>query len=158
MLVDGLRIEKAALDDADAVPLTAALDAESQSRYPFDLSKHFRVSPEEFSGDRGAFLLAYVGEEPVGCGAVRLLEAGDAELKRMYVVPRVRGQGVARAVLAALEEEARRLGAKRLILETGNKQVEALALYRREGFVEIPRYEPYVEAQHSICMAKPLVV
>lgn len=153
---NGLRIERAPLDAPAAVALMRALDDESQSRYPFDLSKHFRVDPSEFDPGRGLFVLALADDHAVGCGAIRRLESGDAEIKRMYVAPAGRRKGVARAILAALEVEARALGAARLILETGNKQVEALALYRREGFEEIPRYEPYVDAQHSVCMAKQL--
>jgi GNAT superfamily N-acetyltransferase len=153
---DALRIERVPLDDPTAVELMHALDAESQSRYPFDLSRHFVVHPEEFDEGRGLFVMAYAGDEAVGCGAIRMLPGNDAEIKRMYVAPAGRRRGVARAVLAVLEAEARSLGAARMILETGNKQIEALALYRREGFDEIPRYEPYVDAQHSVCMAKTL--
>lgn len=155
---DELRIERAPLEDPAALALMRALDEESQSRYPFDLSKHFRIDPAEFEPGRGIFVLAFAGDDAVGCGAIRMLEAGDAEIKRMYVAPAGRRRGVARAVLTVLEAEARRLGAARMILETGNKQVEALALYRGEGFEEIPRYEPYVDAQHSVCMAKRLIV
>lgn len=151
-----LRLQRASMDLPEAVALMCALDAESQARYPFDLSKHFVVDAAEVSGERGSFLLAYLDDLAVGCGAVRLLRDRDAELKRMYVAPEARGRGVASALLRELEAEAARLGARRLILETGNKQIEALALYRREGYAEIPRYEPYVDAQHSICMEKNL--
>lgn len=153
-----LQIEPSTLDAPEALPLCAALDAESQARYPFDLSRHFRVSPEEFAAERGAFLLARIDGKAVGCGGVRLLDPETAELKRMYVAPSARGKGIARALLAALEHEARVRGATQIILETGNKQVEALALYRREGYTDIPRYEPYVDATHSVCLAKQLVV
>jgi GNAT superfamily N-acetyltransferase len=152
-----IRIERAPLDTPAALPLLRALDAESQGRYPFDLSKHFVVDPAEFVEGRGLFLIAYLDHEAAGCGAIRLLPSGDAEIKRMYVTPAARGKGIARSVLHVLEDEARRLGAPRMILETGNKQVEALALYRSEGFEKIPRYEPYVDAQHSVCMAKRIV-
>ncbi len=156
MAIDQIRVERAPLDSPAALALTAALDSESQARYPFDLSKHFKVDAAEFEPGRGIFLLAHAGDEAVGCGAIRML-GDDAEIKRMYVVPSARKMGVARAVLSVLEAEAARLGASRMILETGNKQVEALALYRREGFEEIPRYEPYVDAEHSVCMAKRVV-
>jgi GNAT superfamily N-acetyltransferase len=152
-----LRIERAPLGTPAALPLLRALDSESQARYPFDLSKHFVVDAAEFVEGRGLFLIAYLDDVAVGCGAIRLLPSGDAEIKRMYVSPAARGNGVARGVLHELEAESRRLGAPRMILETGNKQIEALALYRSEGFEEIPRYEPYVDAQHSVCMAKRIV-
>jgi GNAT superfamily N-acetyltransferase len=102
-------------------------------------------------------VVAYVGGAPVGCGAVRRLEGGDAELKRMYVDPSRRGRGIGRALLAALEAEARALGARRLVLETGIRQTAALALYRNAGFVEIPAFGEYVASPGtSVCLAKPL--
>ena len=84
--------QRAPLDSPAALALTAALDAESQSRYPFDLSKHFKVDPAEFEPGRGIFVLAYQQDEAVGCGAIRML-GDDAEIKRMYVVPAARGHG-----------------------------------------------------------------
>jgi putative acetyltransferase len=103
---------------------------------------------------------------PVGCGAVRWLreptlvsELGSrvGELKRMYVAQEVRGQGIGRALLDRLEEEARVLGLDRLVLETGIRQTEALALYRRAGFIEIPAYGEYVASPGtSVCMSKAL--
>ena len=102
--------------------------------------------------------MAYADGAPVGCGAVRLLDGDDAEVKRMYVVPSARGRGVGRALLAALESEARSLGAGRLVLETGIRQTEALALYRRAGFVDIPAYGEYAASPGtSVCLAKGLV-
>ena len=147
------------MDLPEAVALMHALDVESQSRYDnVDLAKHFVVDAQDFAPGHGLFLLARLDGDSVGCGAIRMLDNQDAEIKRMYVKPEARGNGVARNVLHELEAEARRLGAKRMILETGFRQVEALALYRHNGFEEIPRYEPYVDAEHSVCMAKQLVV
>ena len=94
--------------------------------------------------------------ESRGCGAVRRLHAADAEIKRMYVAPTVRRRGVARAILAELEVEALTMGAKRLVLETGARQPESLALYRRHSFEVIPNFGPYVDSPPSICMAKTL--
>ena len=90
----------------------------------------------------------------MGCGAIRRLDADTAEIKRMYVEPGARGQGVGRAVLAALEAEGRRLGVTRIMLETGERQVEALALYSRAGFVRIPAFGEYVASPLSLCMGK----
>jgi GNAT superfamily N-acetyltransferase len=79
-----------------------------------------------------------------------------AEIKRMYVAPEVRGRGVGRQLLVSLEAEARRLGISRLVLETGPRQPEALALYRGAGYVEIPLFGEYIGAEFSVCMAKDL--
>ena len=105
---------------------------------------------------RGAFLIAWQGEVGIGCGAVRRIERGVAEIKRMYVATAARGAGVGGRILAALEAEARALGMVRLLLEAGERQPEALALYRRAGFVEIPRFGPYVDSALSLCMGKTL--
>src|SRR5262249_60591573 len=93
----------------------------------------------EVADGRGAFLVASLAGRPVGCGAVRRIDNGVAEVKRMYVSPDVRGRGVGGIVLAALEAEARALGAGRLVLEAGERQPEAIALYRRGGLAGGPR-------------------
>jgi GNAT superfamily N-acetyltransferase len=139
--------------------LITALNAELTERYPEDGSTFFHLSPDEVADGRGAFFVAYLEGEPVGCGAVRRIEPGVAEIKRMYVVPAARGRGVGRQILDALEIEARKLGARRLVLETGPRQPEAIALYRGAGFVEIPLFGEYLDTPHpdlSLCMAKEL--
>lgn len=75
----------------------------------------------------------------------------------MYVVPAVRGRGFSRSILAALEDGALTLGIRRLVLETGPRQLQALALYRRAGFVVIPCFGEYTHSELSLCMAKDLV-
>jgi putative acetyltransferase len=142
-----------------ALPLIAALNAELTSRYPEEGACSFRLDPEEVAPGRGVFLVAHLGDRAVGCGAVRRLDAegeGDAEIKRMYVVPSARGRGVGRSVLAALEAESRRLGARRLVLEMGGRQPEARALYDRAGFRVVPAFGEYVGKPLSICLAKIL--
>ena len=136
--------------------LISALNSELEERYPEEGANHFRLDPEEVADGRGAFLVAYIGGQPVGCGAVRRIESTVAEIKRMYVAPQARGRGVGRQVLLQLEAEARRLDATRLVLETGPRQPEALALYSRAGFVEIPNFGDYVGCEFSVCMAKEL--
>jgi GNAT superfamily N-acetyltransferase len=74
----------------------------------------------------------------------------------MYVAPEERGRGVGRALLAALEAAARALGLSRLVLETGDRQREAIALYRRAGFRDIPPFGEYVGSPLSVCMGKEL--
>ena len=139
--------------------LIAALNAELQHRYPEEGAHHFRLDSDEVADGRGAFLVAYLAGQPVGCGAVRRIEPQVAELKRMYVAPPARGRGVGRLVLLELEAIAGQLGATRLVLETGPRQPEAIALYRRAGFVEIPLFGDYLASPHpelSVCMAKDL--
>jgi GNAT superfamily N-acetyltransferase len=136
--------------------LIAALNAELEERYPEEGANHFRLDPEEVAEGRGAFLVAYRDGMPVGCGAVRKIDRAVCEIKRMYTTPAVRGNRVGRQVLMELEAEARRLGATRLVLETGPRQAEALSLYHRAGFVVIPQFGEYDGCEFSVCMAKDL--
>ena len=102
------------------------------------------------------FLLAVVDGEAVGCCAVQPLAEGDSELKRMYVVPALRGHGIAGQLMADAERLAVGLGCTRIKLETGVRQPEAIAVYERAGFVPIPTYPPYDTWDLSVCYAKPL--
>src|SRR5262245_9233239 len=106
----------------------AALNAELSGRYPEPGATHFRLDADEVAEGRGAFLVAFLAARPVGCGAVRRIDSHMAEIKRMYVVPGARGRSIGRRILFALEDEARNLGTTRLVLETGGRQPEALAL------------------------------
>lgn len=151
-----VEIRPAPLGGSAARSLIAALNAELLARYPEEGATHFRLDEEEVAPGRGSFVIAWRGEAAVGCGAVRRLDPATAEVKRMYVVPRARGTRIGARILAALEREARALGVTRLVLETGARQPEALALYRRAGFVEVPRFGAYIDSPLSLCMAKAL--
>ena len=143
-----------------AAALIAALDAELSGRYPEPGATHFRLDPSEVAPGAGVFVVARWRGRPVGCGALRsLAELGPrvGELKRMYVTPDARGRGVGRALLERLEGEARALGLERLVLETGTRQEEALALYRRAGYAPIPPYGEYAASPAtSVCLTKML--
>ena len=93
---------------------------------------------------------------PVGCGAIKPVDADAMEVKRMYTLPAWRGKGVASRVLAELEQWARELGMERCILETGLRQPEAIALYESNGYEPIPNYGPYAGVTNSRCFAKVL--
>ena len=137
--------------------LIEALNAELSATYPEPGATHFRLDPEEVADGRGAFLIAWRGDTPVGCGAVRRVDEGTGEIERMYVVPAERGRGVARALLDALEDQARALGLSRIVLETGVRQTAAIRLYERAGFRHIPPFGEYVHSSTtSVCMAKAL--
>jgi GNAT superfamily N-acetyltransferase len=84
--------------------------------------------------------IAYDGDRAVGCGSLRRHDDRSAEVKRMFVVREARGRGCARLILHALEEKARALGYARVVLDTAAPLTEAAAMYAREGYVDIPRY------------------
>ena len=143
------------LDEPSVVRLLYALDKEIRARYDEPVEDFvLNLDPEEVAPGSGAFVVAWADEEAIGCGAVRLIDAETAELKRMYIVPEYRRQGVAGAMLRSLEDHARALGATRVVLETVINPPAAVALYRAAGYEEIPTFGPYVESEISFCMGK----
>ncbi|HKT04456.1 MAG TPA: GNAT family N-acetyltransferase [Rugosimonospora sp.] len=136
---------RAGYADPVARELAAELLADLSRRYGGVDGDATPVDPAEFEPPRGAFLVAYRDGAPVGCGGWRTL-AGSvdiAEIKRMYVVPAARGQGIALAVLRALEDSARAAGRSRVVLETGTEQPEAINLYTKAGYARIADFGYY---------------
>jgi len=157
MARETITIARAELTADVSRALIDSLNEELWGVYSKPGATHFRLDPEEVARGRGTFLVIYRDGTPVGCGALRLLDSETAELKRMFVSPAVRGRGLGRRLVAALEEEARTLGARRLVLETGVRQVAALALYRATGFHPIPLYGEYcLSPETSVCLGKDL--
>lgn len=102
-------------------------------------------------------VVAYRDEVAVGCGAFKEFEFGTVEIKRMYVQPECRQQGLARAVLSELEQWAAELGYSTAVLETGKRQPEAIALYQRSGYNFTPNYGQYMGVDNSVCLRKAIV-
>jgi putative acetyltransferase len=132
----------------------AELDAEIARRYPGVMPHGLHL--KDFDDPRTVFLVARVDGEAVACGAIRGLEPGVAEVKRMYVRDTARGRGVGRRILAALESRAREVGISLLRLETGTAQPEAIALYTSAGFVAIETFGEYTGNDYSRCFEKRL--
>ena len=141
-------------DDADAATLREAQRAEIEARYRTPDSE---PGPAPTAADIVAFFVVYDDAgEPVGCGGLRELPGNEAEVKRMFVVPSRRGEGVSRAVLHELERFGRERGWSRLVLATGDRQPDAVRFYEREGFARIPNFAYYADSEHSLCYEKPL--
>jgi GNAT superfamily N-acetyltransferase len=157
MAPKAITIARAELTAAVSRELITSLNAELSDLYPEPGANHFQLAPEELAPGRGTFLVVYRDGRAEGCGALRLLDAQTAELKRMYVSPAVRGKGLGRRLVAALESEARLLGVRRIVLETGVRQTAALALYRATGFHPIPLFGEYQRSpETSVCLGKDL--
>lgn len=137
----------------DAVRLIAEVQQEYVTRYGDQ--DRTPLSPAEFSPPNGLFLLGYEDEAAAACGGWRS-RGSDAEIKRMYVVRTARRRGLARLMLAELERTAREAGHRRVILETGRKQPEAVALYQSAGYAPIPAFGHYACAPGSVHLAKLL--
>jgi GNAT superfamily N-acetyltransferase len=131
--------------DPAARRMVAGAMAELSARYGGEEGDESPVHGAEFDPPGGAFLVAFLGGEPVGCAGWRSHgEAGEvAELKRMYTAPAARGRGVARRLLRAVEDSARDAGRKRVILECGDQQPEAIGLYQASGYERIPDFGYY---------------
>ena len=102
-------------------------------------------------------IVAYENNEAVGCGALREFDAQAIEIKRMYVPPANRNKGIAKKVLLELETWSKELGFKKCILETGKKQLDAVALYTKNGYNAIPNYGQYENIETSVCFEKKLI-
>ncbi|MCX4620655.1 GNAT family N-acetyltransferase [Streptomyces albogriseolus] len=158
-----MEIRPVPYDHPDAVKLDAAVQAEYDIRYG-DGGDATPMGPADFRPPNGIYLIAYdeLGV-PVASGGWRVQDAngegnqdGDAELKRMYVVEEMRGRGLARRILAALEDDARAAGRVRMVLETGTKQPEAIALYASSGYEPCEKFGYYRFHEESLCYAKKL--
>jgi GNAT superfamily N-acetyltransferase len=147
-----LRLEP--YDGPVAQELIAAVQQEYVARYggPDDSP----VDAGEFSPPSGCFVVGYDGAEPVATGGLRAGADGAMEIKRMYVRPQWRGRGLARVVLADLEQRARDLGATRIVLETGERQPEAIRLYETSGYVRIEGFGHYACSPMSVSFGKGL--
>ncbi|NBM19232.1 GNAT family N-acetyltransferase [Streptomyces sp. GC420] len=160
-----MNIRNVRFDHPDAVKLNDEVQLEYARRYG-DEGDLTPLAPEHFDPPHGIFLIAYDRlDRPVATGGWRSQERndegyadGDAELKRMYVVPQARGLGLARRILAELEERARAAGRSRMVLETGTAQPEAIALYESSGYLPTEKFGYYREYESSRCYAKPLTV
>ena len=147
-------IEERAWDDEAGEALRTAQRIELDDRYGSD---DHEPGSAPSAADIDVFLVATTpAGRPVGCGALRRLDAHSAEVKRMYVEPASRGSGVAAALLRSLEERALARGWTTLRLETGPAQPDAIRFYQREGYRPIPLYGVYVGSDLSLCYERAL--
>jgi len=134
--------------------LISALDRDLGVRYP-GLPIH-GIDAANFREAGGVFLIGRDGDVAVACGALRPMEEGAVEVKRMYVRDSHRGRGIGRAMLSALEEIAAGRGYRTIRLETGGGQPEAIALYESAGYQPIPCYGAHSSDPRSRCFEKRL--
>ena len=149
------------LDHPDALPMITELQAFYAERYGG--GDETPVEPGQFVPPAGYFVIGYADGEPAVCGGWRAREGGrpglrdgDAEMKRMYVRAAYRGRGYARLLLTHLERVARDAGRFRVVLETGTRQPEAIALYASSGYVPVEKFGTYRDEPGSRCFGKEL--
>ena len=140
--------------DSNFQRLIIELDKEFWIRYP-DIQQNFTPFNQVDEGFR--VMIAYDDLIPLGCGCFRpMAEHDTVEIKRMYVVPGYRNRGIGKVILSRLEEWAKEENYKISKLETGIRQPEAIAAYKKSGYIHIPNFAPYVDIKESICMMKNL--
>jgi putative acetyltransferase len=140
-------------EDEDFKKLVRELDADLAIRDGADHS--FYAQFNKIDKIKHA-IVAYKLGEPVGCGAVKEFSPDTMEVKRMFVPLNKRGQGIASAILKALEIWCKELNYKKCVLETGKKQPEAIALYKKNKYKIIPNFGQYKNIENSICFEKEL--
>jgi putative acetyltransferase len=140
-------------DNQDFIELVKHLDAELAQRDGEDHSFYDQFNKIDHIK---YVVLAYENKTPLGCGAIKAFEPNTVEVKRMYVSPASRGQGIATKILAELEKWAAELTYSQCILETGKKQPEAIRLYHKNGYGLIPNYGQYTGIENSLCFQKQL--
>ena len=147
--------KRVAASDPDFKALVIDLDKDLWGRYP-DIQQNF--APFNFVDETFRVILVQKDEVPIGCGCFRPMKDKHViEIKRMYVVPSFRSQGVGKMILQKLEQWAREEKFVLAKLETGIRQPEAIAAYEKSDYLRIPNFEPYVDVKESICMMKQLI-
>ncbi|MGY1739844.1 MULTISPECIES: GNAT family N-acetyltransferase [unclassified Blastococcus] len=155
-LADGrvVRLRAAGYDSPVARALVAAVQREYVTRYggPDEAA----VDPAEFRPPAGLFLVAEADGEPVGCAAWRVHAPGVVEVKRVYVAAGARRLGLASLLMDAMEASAAAAGHSAVVLNTGDRQPEAIELYRRRGYTPAPGYGVYADSPGAVFLGKEL--
>ncbi len=149
-----MKIERTTSENADFIALVAQLDNDLALR---DGDEH--AFYHQFNGisELNHVVVLYTGKKAVGCGAIKIFQKKVMEIKRMYVLPEARGKGLASKILKELEKWTSELGFNVCVLETGKRQPEAIALYKKNNYIRIANYGQYKDVENSICFRKKLV-
>lgn len=148
-----IKLKRTTSTSIDFIELTQQLDKE--------LKHIYGDSQDEFDqyniiNDLPTVVIAYIDENPVGCGCFKQYNEKSVELKRMYVDSKIRSKGVGAVILSELEQWAKELNYDYVVLETGTKQPFAVRLYEKMGYLQITNFEPYQGNELSICFSKTL--
>lgn len=156
--MEEIQIQRTGYLAPDAQLLIKAAMADLAERYGDGEGDATPVEAAEFEPPHGAFFVAYLGARPVACGGWRSHgeDGAVAEIKRMYTAPVARRRGLARAVLTRVEESAREHGRRRIVLETGDRQPEAIKLYESAGYRRIPNFGYYRDHPGCISLGREL--
>ena len=146
-----LHLKRTDSSDPDFISLVHLLDADLAIR---DGEDHAFYAQYNKVDSIRHVVVAYEEGAPIGCGAFKPFDEHSVEIKRMFVLPELRGQGIAVAVLTELEAWASESGYAKCVLETGKKQPEAIRLYEKSRYETIPNFGQYAGVENSVCMEK----
>ena len=148
-----IAFQRTVSENADFQNLVTLLDEDLKKR---DGSEHAFYAQFNKTTNIQNVIVCFIDNKPVGCGAFKEYAKGEAEIKRMFVLPGYRGRGIASAILKELEVWACQANYSTCILETGKNQPEAISLYKKAGYAVIDNYGQYKHITNSICMKKVL--
>jgi len=148
-----LKIIRTAAANTDFQKLAALLDAELAE---IDGEEHDFYHQFNSIDSLKYCLVGYLNDELVVCGAIKPIGEDSMEVKRMYTIKAARGKGLATSLLVELEQWAKELGKEFCLLETGKRQADAVALYKKNGYEIVPNYGQYIGVENSICFRKKL--
>lgn len=148
-----IKLKRTDYTDPDFTALVTLLDADLSVRDGKDQDFYKQFNRID---NINHVVIAYKNEIPIGCGAFKYFEEGSVEIKRMFVKEENRGTGVGRLILKELESWAKETGFGKTVLETGKKQPEAIRMYQKNHYIQIPNYGQYVGIDNSICMSKTI--
>jgi len=153
MPAKSITIKRTEANDPDFPYLAALLNYELHEKYG-----ELQVVYDKFNqiSNLDTVVIAYVNDAPAGCGCFKRIDKNTAEIKRMFVKTGERNQGLASSILNELEVWAKEEGYSSAILETADKQQEAIAFYKKQGYQIIQNYGPYVGLETSVCFGKKL--
>ena len=140
-------------DDKDFAPLVKELDKDLRSRYGAEQDEYDQYNKIE---NLDTVVIAYNDDKAVGCGCFKKFDNESVEIKRMFVSPDQRSNGIGAAILDELSKWAGEQGYQFTVLETGSKQNEAVHFYKKVGYTIIPNYGQYIGMKYSICMKRAI--
>jgi putative acetyltransferase len=148
-----VKVIRTSSNNADFAKLIAKLD---KDLWKMNYTNQGHYDKHNIIEDLPTVVIAYDNDTAIGCGCFKKFDESSAEVKRMYVSPSNRGNGVSRVILKELEVWAKEEGYAKTILETGTAQIEAIGLYKNSGYTVTDNYGPYKGLPDSICFRKIL--
>ncbi len=149
-----MNLKRTSSSDPDFIELVKLLDADLAIRDGDEHDFYHQYNGIDLLKN---VVVAYHGSKAVACGAIKELEPGVIEVKRMYTLPEFRGKGIGSIILAELEKWAVEMNFSTCRLETGKRMPEAIAMYNKNGYFSIPNYGQYAGKENSVCFEKRLL-